>query len=70
LWSAIVDYIPSYYRLLSACAVGIGYITNFCSMVEELHELKTAVVNIEAFRNLIMFQLGKRKTKSLPDFYT
>jgi len=31
---------------------------------------KTAVVNIEALRHLIMFQQGKRKTKSLLDFYT
>jgi len=37
-------------------------------MMEQLHELKIAVVNIEAFRNLIMFQQGKRKTESLLDF--
>jgi len=38
-------------------------------MVELLHELKTAVLNIEAFRHLIMSQQGKRKTKSLLDVY-
>jgi len=27
-------------RLISACADRIGYITNFCSMIELLHELK------------------------------
>jgi len=36
--------------LISACADRIGYIINFCSMVELLHENKKAVVNIEAFR--------------------
>jgi len=29
---------------------------------------KTAVVNIEAFRHLIMSQQGRRKTKRLLDF--
>jgi len=54
--STIVHYIPNNYRLLvSAFADGIDYITNFCSMIEQLHELKIAVVNIEAFRNM-MFQ--------------
>jgi len=56
--------------LISACADHIGYITSFCSMIKLLHELKAAVVNIEAFRHLIMFQQGKRITKNLLDFYT
>jgi len=29
-------------RLISACADRIGYITNFCSMVELLHEIKNS----------------------------
>ena len=50
--------------LTSACADCIAYTANFrncctCS--------KTAVVNTEAFRHLIMSQQGKRKTKSLLD---
>jgi len=53
--------------LISACADRIGYITNFCSMIELLHQLKTAVVDIEAFRHLIMLQQGKRTTKNLLD---
>jgi len=36
LCSAIVHYIPNNYRLLSACADGIGYISNFCSMIKLL----------------------------------
>jgi len=32
-------------------------------MIELLHELKTAVLNIEAFRHFIMSQEGKRRTK-------
>jgi len=56
-------------RLISARADPIGYITNFCIMIELLQSSKTAVVNIEAFRHLIMFQQGKRKTESLLDFY-
>ena len=54
-------------RLISECPDRLGYITNFCSM---MHELKTAVVNTEAFRHLIMSQQGKRKTNSLLDSYT
>jgi len=54
--------------LISASAKRIGYISNFCSMIKLLHELKTAVVNIEAFRHLIMYQQGRRKTKHLLDF--
>jgi len=57
-------------RLISASAERIGYISNFYSMIELLHELKNRFFNIEAFRNLIMSQQGKRKTKSLLDFYT
>jgi len=56
--------------LISACADRIGYITSLCSMIELLHDSKTAVFNIEALRHLIMSQQGKRKTKSLLDFYT
>ena len=29
-------------RLISACADRIGYISNFCSMIELLHELKNS----------------------------
>jgi len=49
-------------RLISASADHTGYISNFCSMIELLHELKNSFFNIEAFRNLIM--------KRLLDFYT
>jgi len=49
--------------LISARADRIGYITKFCSMVELLHELQTAIFNREAFRHLIMSQQGKSKTK-------
>ena len=38
-------------------------ITKFCSMIELLHALKTAVFNIEAFGHIIMSQQGKRKTR-------
>jgi len=34
--------------LISASAGRIGFITNFCSMIELLHKLKTAVFNTEA----------------------
>ena len=62
--------------LISASAKRVGYISNFCSMIELLHELKnsscscskTAVVNTEAFRYFIMSQHGRRKTKCLLDF--
>ena len=56
-------------RLISASANRIGYISNFCSVIL-LHEHKKAFFNIEAFRNLITPSQGKRKTKSLLDFYT
>jgi len=56
--------------LINICANRIGYITNFCNMTEPLHEIKRAVVNIEAFRHLISSQQIKKKTKSLLDFYT
>jgi len=56
--------------LISACADRIGYITNFCSMIEVFHEVKTAIVNTEVFRHLIMSQQRKWKTKRLLDFYT
>jgi len=57
-------------RLISASAHCIDYITNFCSMIELLHELKTAVLNTEVFRHLIMSHQGKKSTESLLDFYT
>jgi len=57
-------------RLISASADRIGYISNFCSIIELLHELINSFFNIEAFRNLIMSPEGKRKTKRLLDFYT
>ena len=57
-------------RLINASSERIGYISNFYSMIELLHELKNIFFNIEAFMNLIMSQQGKRKTKSLLDFYT
>jgi len=49
--------------LISASADRIGCITKFCSKIELLHELKTAVFNIQAFRHFITSQQGKRKTK-------
>jgi len=55
-------------RLMSASADCNGCITNFCSMIELLHELKNS--NTEAFRNFIMSQQGNKKTKRLLDFYT
>ena len=48
---------------ISASADRIGYMTKFCSMIKLMHELKTAVFNIEAFRHFIMSPQGKRKTK-------
>jgi len=48
--------------LISASADRIGCITKFCSMIELLHELKTAAFNREAFRHFIMSQQGKTKT--------
>ena len=48
--------------LFSASADHSGYVTDFCSMIELLHELKTAAFSIEAFRHFIMSQQGKRKT--------
>ena len=56
--------------LISASAHRIGYITDFCSMIELLHEFEKAAVNIEAFRHLVMPQQETRKTKSLLNFYT
>jgi len=56
-------------RLISASADRIGYISNLCSVIL-LHEHKNSFFNIEAFRNLIKPPQGKRKTKSLLDFYT
>ena len=38
--------------LSSASADRFGYITNLCSMIKLLHELKTAVAKIEAFDNV------------------
>jgi len=76
LCSAIVHFCPkqlsllSLLRLFSASADRIGYITTLCSMIELLHELKTAIFNTEAFRHLIMSQQGKGKTKNLLGFYT
>jgi len=63
--------LPSYYllRLISACADPIGYITNFCTMIKLLHELRNSCCKIEAFRHLIMSQQGEKKTKSVLDFY-
>jgi len=29
-------------RLISACADQIGYITNFCSVIDQLHEFKNS----------------------------
>jgi len=55
-------------RLIRASADPIGYITNLCSMIKLLHELKKSFFNMEAFMNLIMSQQGKRKTKLLLDF--
>jgi len=56
-------------RLISACADHIGYITNFCSVIDQLHEFKNSCFNIEAFRHLKMSQQGKRKTKRLLNFF-
>jgi len=58
-------------RLISsASADHNGYISNFCSMMQLLHEFKNNFFNIEAFRNLKISQQRKRKTKSLLDFFT
>jgi len=56
--------------LISPCANHIGNITNFCSLTELLHELKTAAVfKVEAFMYLMMSQQGKRRANSLLDLY-
>jgi len=57
-------------KLVSASADRNGYITNFCNIIELLHELKNSFFNIEAFRDLIMSQQGKRKTEGLLEVYT
>ena len=54
-------------RLISASADRIGYISNFCCMIKLLHELKNSFFNVKAFRNLMMSQQGRRKTKRLLD---
>ena len=51
-------------RLINGSADRSGYITNFCSVIELLHEF-----NAEAFRHLILSQQRKRKTKRLLDFH-
>jgi len=38
-------------------------------MIELLHELKTAVFNIETVGHFLMSQQGKRKTKFSGDLY-
>jgi len=54
-------------RLISASA---DYIINICSMIKLCTNSKTAIFNIKGFGHLIMSQQGKRKIKSLLDFYT
>jgi len=57
LYSAIVHFIRNncLLRLISASADRIGYISNFCCIIELLHELKNRFFySIEAFRHLIM----------------
>jgi len=45
-------------RLISASADRIGYITNFSSIIELLHDIKNSSFNIEGFRHLITSQRG------------
>jgi len=47
-----------------------GYANNFCRMIEQLHELKNSFFNIEVLKEFDNVSAGKRKTKSLLDFYT
>jgi len=48
--------------LISTGSERIGYITNFCSMIELLHERKNSSCWKKAFRHLIMSQQPKRNT--------
>jgi len=57
-------------RLISASADCIDYISNFCSMIELLRELKNSSFYHGSIQAVVMSELGKRKTKSLLDFYT
>jgi len=56
-------------RLVSASTDSNGYFTNFCTIIELWQKVKKAGFKI-GFRNLIMSQQGKRKSKRLLDFYT
>ena len=56
--------------LISANADRIGYVPISVARYNCCSSSKTSVVNIDAFRNSIMSQQGKRKTKSLLDVYT
>jgi len=51
-------------RLISASADHLGYISNFCSMIELLHELKNSSCyhrSIQAFDNVSAGKNGKLK---------
>ena len=56
-------------RLINGSADRMGYITNFCSMIELLQSSQRAFLNMEGIRKLIVSQQGKVKTDSLLDFY-
>jgi len=49
--------------MISASADRIGCITSFWRTIELLHELKKAVVNIEASRHLINVSAGKKENQ-------
>jgi len=55
--------------MINVSADRSGYINNFCSVIELLHEFKKSFLNMEGFRKLIMSQEGKVKIDSLLDFY-
>jgi len=58
------------YCLLRLVTASADHITNLCSIIKLLQELKNSNFNIEAFRHLVMSQQGKKITESLLDFYT
>jgi len=56
--------------LISSSTDCIGYISNFCSMIELLHELKNSFFQHRSIQEFDNVSGGKRKTNSLLDFYT
>jgi len=56
--------------LIRACVDCIGYITNFCSMIELLHELKNSSCQHKSNQAFDNASAGMKENKSLLDFHT